>query len=70
MEVRKRENETVNSLIFRFTRRSQQTGLIREARRRRFRKRSQSRLSRKLSALHRIAKKKELERAKKLGIAP
>lgn len=67
MEVRKRENEATGSLIYRFIKRVQQTGVLREAKRRRFHDRTQNRLKRKLSALHREGKKREMEKAKKLG---
>lgn len=67
MEVRKRENEATGSLIYRFIKRVQQTGVLREAKKRRFHDRTQNRLKRKISALHREEKKREMEKAKKLG---
>lgn len=67
MEVRKKEGENPNSLIFRFLKRVQQTGVLREAKKRRFHDRPMNRLKRKLSALHREEKKIEVEKAKKLG---
>ncbi len=67
MEVRKKEGENPTSLIFRFIKRVQQTGVLREAKKRRFHDRPQNRLKRKLSALHRVQKKVEYEKAKKLG---
>jgi len=67
MEVKKRENESVNTLIFRFIKRIQQTGVLRESKKRRFQSRAPNRLKRRLSALHRVEKKKDYERAKKLG---
>lgn len=67
MEVRKKENETTGSLIYRFIKRVQQTGVLREAKKRRFYSRTQNRLKRKLSALHRATKQQERERAKRLG---
>jgi ribosomal protein S21 len=69
MEIRKRENETASSLIYRFTKRTQQSGILREVKKRRFESRPVSRLKRKLSAIHRAEKRKEFTRAKKLGIA-
>ena len=67
MEVRRKEGENPNSLIFRFLKRIQQTGVLRESKKRRFRARPINRLKRKLSALHREEKKVEYEKAKKLG---
>jgi len=68
MEIKKREGESPNSLIFRFTKKTQQSGVLKEARKRRFYTRELSRTKRRASALHRNEKKKEFERAKKLGI--
>lgn len=66
-EVKKREGESPNSLIFRFIKRVKQTGVLYEAKKRRFYSRTQNRLKRKLSALHREDKKREMEIARKLG---
>jgi len=68
MEVRKREGESASSLIYRFTKKTQQSGVLKEAKKRRFRARPVSRIKRRLSALHRVKKKAEFARAKKLGI--
>ncbi len=67
MEVRRKEGENPNSLIFRFLKRVQQTGVLREAKKRRFYGRPANKLKRKLSALHRVEKKSAMEKARKLG---
>ena len=67
MEVRKKEGEAAGSLIFRFIKKVQQTGVLREAKKRRFYKRHENRLKRKLSALHREEKKRTMEKARKMG---
>ncbi len=67
IEVKKRENESPSALIYRFIKRVQQTGVLREAKKRRFHKRSQNRLKRRVSALHREEKKREIEHARKMG---
>ena len=67
-EVKKREGESTNSLIFRFIKRVKQTGVLFESKKRRFRSRPQNRLKRKLSALHREVRKKEMETARKMGL--
>ena len=67
MKVRKREGESTGSLIYRFTKRTQQSGIIKEVKKRRFRTRPVSRIKRKVSAIHKEGKKKEYERAKKMG---
>ncbi len=59
----------MSSLLYRFTKRIQQSGILREAKKRKHRNRPVSRVKRKLSVLHREAKKKEMERLKKLGLA-
>lgn len=70
VEVRKKDGESVSGMLYRFTKKVQQSGVLKEAKKRRFHKRSQSGLKRKLSAIHRDEKKKEMERMRKLGIAP
>lgn len=67
MEVRKKEGEAVGSLIYRFIKKVQQTGVLREAKKRRFHSRTPNRLKRKISALHREATKREMEKARKMG---
>ncbi len=69
IEVRKKEGEQGNSLLYSFTRRVKRSGILRETRARRFRDRAVSRRKRKLSAIHRAEKKVTLERQKKLGLA-
>ena len=69
IEVRKKEGEQGNSLLYSFTRRVKRSGILRETRARRFRDRAVSRRKRKLSAVHRAEKKVVLERQKKLGLA-
>jgi ribosomal protein S21 len=68
VEIKKREGESVSSLIYRFTKKVQHSGVLREVKRRRFRARAVSRVKRKSSALHRVTKRAEIERSKKLGI--
>lgn len=68
IEIKKKEGESASSMMFRFTKKIQQSGVLREAKKRRFYKRNESRLKRKLSALHRDEKKKDMERMKKMGL--
>lgn len=67
MQVHKREGESSSALIYRFTKRIQQSGVLREAKKRRFRARKKSRLKRRLSAIHKSRKRAEYEKAKKMG---
>ncbi|MGB9609109.1 MAG: small ribosomal subunit protein bS21 [Minisyncoccia bacterium] len=68
IEVRKKEGESVQSLIFRFTKKVKQSGILTEARKRQFRERPQSKLKKRRSAIYRSEKKKEFEKKKKLGL--
>lgn len=68
MQVKKREGESTSSMIYRFTKRTQQSGILREAKKRRYFKRPISRLKRRVSALVKAKKKVEVEKAKKLGL--
>ena len=67
--MRKKEGESPNSLIFRFTKKVQQSGVLREVKNRRFTKRAKSKLKRKVSALHKRDKRAAREKARKLGLA-
>lgn len=68
IEIRKKENENTASMLYRFSKKVQQSGVLKEAKKRRFRGRPQNLLKRKLKALYRSQKKKEVARAKKLGL--
>lgn len=68
VEIRKKEGESAGTLIYRFTKKVQQSGIVKEAKRRRFTHRYQSRIKRRLSAIHRAKKAKEVEKMKKLGL--
>ncbi|MBA7596481.1 hypothetical protein ES703_03453 [subsurface metagenome] len=67
LEVKKQERETAQSLVRRFGRRIQQSGILLRARKTRFRKRPKSRQAKKRAALRREELKKEYARLKKLG---
>lgn len=68
MEIRRKEGESAAALIYRFSKRVKQSGILKEARKRRFRRRSVNRTSRRASALHREVKRQEIQRLKKLGL--
>jgi len=67
LEVKKQNRETNQSLIRRFTRSIQQSGILLRARRIRFKKREKSEQMKKRATLRREEKKKEYEKLKKLG---
>jgi ribosomal protein S21 len=68
IEVRKKEGESIQSLIFRFTKKIKQSGILNEARKRQFKERPQSKLKKRRSAMYRADKQKEFEKKRKLGI--
>lgn len=67
VEVKKTAGESNANLLRRFSKRVQSAGLVKKARGLRFASRIQSPLKKKLSALHRLGKRVEMERLKKIG---
>lgn len=68
MELKRREGESMGSFLHRFTKKVRQSGILREAKKRRFKNREPSKIKKRFSALYREKKKKEVERAKKMGL--
>lgn len=68
VSIKRKENESASGMIYRFTKKVQQSGILRESKKRRFFAREESKLKRKLSALHRTKKSEEMARQKKLGL--
>ncbi|PIR89112.1 MAG: hypothetical protein COU07_02690 [Candidatus Harrisonbacteria bacterium CG10_big_fil_rev_8_21_14_0_10_40_38] len=69
VDVRRKEGETSNALIYRFLKKTQQSGVLKEAKKRRFHSRPESKIKRRQSAIHRSKKRVEYEKAKKMGIS-
>ncbi len=69
IEVRKRDGDSPNQILFNFTKRMKRSGVLKEVRKRKFHTRAISSLKRRSSAIHRDEKKKDVERQKKLGLA-
>lgn len=67
LEVKKKEKEPTQSLVRRFARRVQQSGILLRARKIRFRERNKSRQMKKRAALRREELRKEYEKKIKLG---
>lgn len=67
IEVKKKDNESVGSLLRRFSRKVQQSGLLLQARSSRFQEREKSRTERRKSALRRNVLVAQKERDRKLG---
>jgi len=67
MEVRKRENESAGSLLRRFSKMGQASGLLKRARRTRYSQRTKSSFTQKKEALRRIKWEREMQKKRKLG---
>lgn len=67
IQVKRKERETAESLIRRFSRRVQQSGVLKQVRKLRFRAEEQSREKRRAGALYKVKIRKEISRLKKLG---
>jgi ribosomal protein S21 len=67
MEIKKKEKESVASLLYRFNLKMKRSGILREVKKRRFHQRPVNRRRQRISALYREAKKKEMEKARKMG---
>lgn len=70
VQIRKKEGETAGAMLRRFTRRVQQSGVLLEARHRRFYKYPPSRREMRVSALRRIKITGDVEKLAKLGKLP
>ena len=67
IEVRRKERESSENLIKRFTRRIQQSGTLMSVRRNRFYNEGKSKIQRRDEALYKTRIRKEIDRLKKLG---
>jgi len=67
IEVRKNPNENNGSVLRRFSRRIQESGIIRHVKGSRYNIRKESKLKAKKSALKKIERRKEIEKLRKLG---
>lgn len=67
LKIKKRERETSQNLVRRFSRRIKRSGVLLQARKIRFKKRPKSQQMKKRSALRREELKRKYERLEKLG---
>ncbi|KKP93869.1 MAG: hypothetical protein US25_C0058G0003 [Candidatus Moranbacteria bacterium GW2011_GWE1_36_7] len=65
--VQKKEKETTESLMRRFSRKIQQSGVLVRARKTRFRKDEKSKTEKRNEALYKVQIRKEIDKLKKLG---
>lgn len=68
VEVRKREGENGSALFFRFSKKVKRSGVLKEARKRRFHGRAVSRSRRRVSAIHKAGRRQEIDRMRKAGL--
>ena len=67
VEVRKKEKESSQNLVHRFTKVVRQSGILLELRSKQFKKRAKSTLAKKRSALRRVELTKEKRKQEKLS---
>jgi len=67
IEVKKGKNENTNTLLYRFTKKVQQSGVMKEVKKRRFSGRAVNKNKRKSMALYRVEKQEEIAKQKKYG---
>ena len=67
IEVRKNPNENNSSVLRRFSRKIQESGIIRKVKGSRYNLRKESKLKLKKGALKKISRRKEIEKLRKLG---
>jgi len=67
IEIKKKEGESSNAFLYRFTKKIQQSGIIKEAKKKRFSSRKENKRAIKDSAIYRSEKKIALEQQRKLG---
>lgn len=68
VKVIKKEGESASGMMYRFTKKIQQGGILKEAKKRRFRERPKNRNKRRVLALKREAKKTEILYKKRWGL--
>ncbi len=67
IHIKRKEKETTEALIRRFSRRVQQSGVLRQVRKLRFRAVEKSKPARRSEALYKVKIRKEINKLKKLG---
>ncbi|MEF3691772.1 MAG: hypothetical protein V3574_01790 [Candidatus Moraniibacteriota bacterium] len=66
IQVKKKDRETSESLIRRFSRRIQQSGVLMEARKSRFQTSKKSKTKKRLEAMYKVKIRKEIDKLKKI----
>lgn len=68
IEIKRKQDEPMNSFLYRFNKMVQQSGVLRQAKKGRFRRTEVNRNRRRTSAVYRAQIKKQIESMKKSGI--
>lgn len=68
LQVKRKEGESASAFLYRFTKKMQQSGILKEAKKRRNSKRPLNKTKRKAAAVYRDNKKQEVLKAKKMGL--
>ncbi|MCL5012241.1 MAG: 30S ribosomal protein S21 [Patescibacteria group bacterium] len=67
IEIKRKEGESPNAFLYRFTKKMQQSGILKEAKKRRSYARPANKNGKRASAMYRSNKKVEIEKQRKLG---
>ncbi|MFA5386700.1 MAG: 30S ribosomal protein S21 [Candidatus Paceibacterota bacterium] len=67
ISLRKKEGESVNSFLRRFSKKIYQSGVLKEAKKNQFKRRASGETQRKRSALYKLGKEKEMAKTQKMG---
>jgi len=67
MQIKRKEGESINSFLRRFSKRIYQSGILKEVKKKRFKRRKPNLRARKVSALYKVKKQKEMSKAQKMG---
>lgn len=67
IEAKRKEGENINALLYRFNKKLKQSGVLKEAKKRRFSSRGVNKNKRRSGALYRATKAQAVKRTKKLA---
>lgn len=69
IDVKRREGESMNAFLYRFNKKVQHSGLVKERRKRQFYTRTKNRAKRRTATLYRLTRQSGIAKARKLGRA-
>lgn len=67
IEAKRKDGENINALLYRFNKKLKQSGILKEAKKRRFLSRGLNKNKRRLGAIYRHTKAEEVKRTKKIS---